>query len=233
MMPRRSLAHEGVEGVRDGKPPGARGGIQILGMVRGEWLRLAPQAYGGGAGCWVIAGTWPPPGVSVASRLLLVCSCSPGSLPLLFPVSSRLPLQSRWFLNAASSASSLLCVSSRLPLQSRGFLNAASSASSLLCVTWRLPLQASSRLRVASGVLGARGLASPGPNLGAKARLFASSLCLWVPSFSEWCLPFSRCFCCSAFLDISPLCSDWAALHLCVPGVGSRFTTISSFAHFC
>ena len=91
----------------------------------------------------------------------------------------------------------------------------------------------SSRLCVASGVLGARGLASPGPNLGAKARLFASSLCLWVPSFSEWCLPFSRCSCCSAFLDISPLCSDWAALHLCVPGVGSRFTTISSFAHFC
>ena len=103
-------------------------------------------------------------------------------------------------------------MSSRLPLQSRGFLNAASSASSLLCVTWRLPLQASSRLCVASGVLGARGLASPGPNLGAKARLFASSLCLWVPSFSEWCLPFSRCFCCSAFLDISPLSSDWAAL---------------------
>ena len=53
-----------MDGVRVGKPPGARGGIQILGMVREEWLRLAPQAYGGGAGCWVIAGTWPPPGGS-------------------------------------------------------------------------------------------------------------------------------------------------------------------------
>ena len=35
---------KGVDGVRVGKPPGARGGIQILGMVRGEWLRLVPQA---------------------------------------------------------------------------------------------------------------------------------------------------------------------------------------------
>ena len=198
-----------VDSVRDGKTAGGPGRYTNTGHGTGGVASAGPPGVRGGAGCWVIAGTWPPPGVSVASRLLLVCSCSPGSLPLLFPVSSRLPLQSRGFLNAASSASSLLCVSSRLPLQ------------------------ASSRLRVASGVLGARGLASPGPNLGAKARLFASSLCLWVPSFSEWCLPFSRCFCCSAFLDISPLCSDWAALHLCVPGVGSRFTTISSFAHFC
>ena len=33
----------------------------------------------------------------------------------------------------------------------------------------------------------AGGLASTGPNLGAKARLFALSLCLWVSSFSELC----------------------------------------------
>ena len=45
--------------------------------------------------------------------------------------------------------------------------------------------QGSSWLCLGSGVLGARGLASPGPNLGAKARLFASSLCRWVSSFSE------------------------------------------------
>ena len=62
------MVSKGVDGVRDGKPPGARGGIQILGMVRGEWLRLAPQAYGGEAGCWVIAGTWPPPGGSCGSQ---------------------------------------------------------------------------------------------------------------------------------------------------------------------
>ena len=45
------------------------------------------------AGRWVMAGTWPPPGVSMASRLLLVCSCSPGSLPLWFSVNPRLLLQ--------------------------------------------------------------------------------------------------------------------------------------------
>ena len=171
------------------KPPGARGGIQILGMVRGEWLRLAPQAYGRGAGCWVIAGTWPTPGVSVASRLLLVCSCSPGSLPLLFPVSSRLPLQSRWFLNAASSASSLLCVSSRLPLQSRGFLERGFF--SFLASVRDLAAPTAGIFATARGFRGPRGqgLGHPlAPNLGAKARLFASSFCLWVPSFSEWCV---------------------------------------------
>ena len=56
-----------MDGVRDGKPPGARGGVQILGIVRGKWLRLAPQAYGGRAGCWVVAGTWPHPGGSCSA----------------------------------------------------------------------------------------------------------------------------------------------------------------------
>ena len=40
------------------------------------------------------------------------------------------------------------------------------------------------------GVLGAGGLASPGPNLDAKARSFASFLCLWASSFSELCFFF-------------------------------------------
>ena len=71
-------------------------------------------------------------------------------------------------------------------------------------------LRASSWLCDCSGVVGA-GQTSPCPFLGAghvlgilvtvlgfegpqaaKARLFASSLCLWVSSFSEWCLLFSR-----------------------------------------
>ena len=47
VVPPVMTSASGVDGVRDGKPPGARGGIQILGMVRGERLRLAPQAYGG------------------------------------------------------------------------------------------------------------------------------------------------------------------------------------------
>ena len=76
MVPPVMTSASGVDGVRDGKPPGARGGIQILGMVRGEWLRLAPQAYGRGAGCWVIAGTWPPPrrvsGSQVVVRVLML-----------------------------------------------------------------------------------------------------------------------------------------------------------------
>ena len=38
------MVSKGVDGVRYGKPLGA------------------PQAHGGGAGCWVIAGTWPRPG---------------------------------------------------------------------------------------------------------------------------------------------------------------------------
>ena len=91
---------------------GGPGRYTNAGMVREEWLWLAPQAYGRGEGsgslghCWHLAS----PGVSMASRLLLVCSCSPGSLPLWFFVSSRLPLQTRWLLNEASSASLLLCV---------------------------------------------------------------------------------------------------------------------------
>ena len=164
-MPRRSLAHEGVDGVRDGKPPGARGGFQILGMVRGDWLRLAPQACAeGGAGCWVIAGTWPPPGVSLAPRSLSVCSCSPGSLPLWSSVRSRHPLQSSWLLRAASSTSLLLCVSLRLSTQ------ATSGACS-----------ASSWLRFFPGVGRAWGLASPSPFVGAvqAAGLFACVRQFW------------------------------------------------------
>ena len=153
-----------MDGVRDGQPPGARGGIQILGMVREEWLRLAPQAYGRGAGCWVIAGTWPPPGVSLAPRSLSVCSCSPGSLPLWSSVRSRLPLQSSWLLKAASSTSLLLCVSLRLSLQSTSGARSASS--------W---------LRFSPGVGRAGGLASPSPFVGAvqAAGLFASVRQFW------------------------------------------------------
>ena len=76
------MVSKGVDGVRDGKPPGARTGIQILGMVREEWLRLAPQAYGGGAGCWVIAGTWPPPGGSCSASL------RPSSLAVIYSLFS-------------------------------------------------------------------------------------------------------------------------------------------------
>ena len=50
MMPWRSLAHEGVDGVRNGKPLGARSGTHILGMVRGEWLRLVPPGVWGREG---------------------------------------------------------------------------------------------------------------------------------------------------------------------------------------
>ena len=46
----------------------------------GSGFRLAPQAYGGGAGCWVFAGTWPPPGGSRTRVLLRVCSPSPMAL---------------------------------------------------------------------------------------------------------------------------------------------------------
>ena len=45
-----------------------------------EWLRLAPQAFGRGAGCWVIAGTWPPPCGSRTRVLRRVCSPSPMAL---------------------------------------------------------------------------------------------------------------------------------------------------------
>ena len=72
------MVSKGVDGVRDGKPLGARGGIQIL----GEWLRLAPQAYGTGAGCWVIAGTWPPPGGSCSASL------RPSSLAVIYSLFS-------------------------------------------------------------------------------------------------------------------------------------------------
>ena len=51
-----------------------------------------------------------------------------------------------------------------------------------------------------------------GLGISAKVRLFASSLCLWVSLFSEWCFLFSSCYSCIAFLDISPLKSDCAAL---------------------
>ena len=57
-----------MDGVRDGKTAGGPGRYTNTGHGR-ERLRLAPQAYGGGAGCWVIAGTWPPPGGSSSSRL--------------------------------------------------------------------------------------------------------------------------------------------------------------------
>ena len=51
------------------------------GAVYKYWAGTGGLSPRRGAGRWVIAGTWPPPGVSMASRLLLVCSCSPGSLP--------------------------------------------------------------------------------------------------------------------------------------------------------
>ena len=139
----------------------AQGGIQILGMVRREWLRLASQAYGRGAGCWVIAGTWPPPGVSLAPRSLSVCSCSPGSLPLWSSVRLRLPLESSWLLKAASSTSLLLCVSLRLSLQ------ATSGACS-----------ASSWLRFSPRVGRAGGLASPSPFVGAVLAAGSSGVVL-------------------------------------------------------
>ena len=76
------MVSKGVDGVRDGKPPGARGGIQILGMVRGEWLRLAPQAYGGGSGllghCWHLAS----PGGSCSASL------RPSSLAVIYSLFS-------------------------------------------------------------------------------------------------------------------------------------------------
>ena len=164
VVPPVMTSASGVDGVRAGKPPGARGGIQILGMVRGEWLRLPSRAYGRGAGCWVIAGTWSPPGVSLAPRSLSVCSCSPGSLPLWSSVRSRLPLQSSWLLKEAFSTSLLLCVSLRLLLQ------ATSGACS-----------ASSWLRFSSGVGRAGGLASPSPFVGAEKAvgLFASVRQFW------------------------------------------------------
>ena len=56
-----------MDGVRVGKPPGARSGIQILGMVRGEWPWLAPQAYGGER----VAGSLLAPGLPQAVRVLL------------------------------------------------------------------------------------------------------------------------------------------------------------------
>ena len=103
LVPSRLSWLKGVDGVRVGKPPGARGGIQILGMVRGEWPWLAPQAYGGGAGCWVIAGTWPPPGGS----------CSPSSMAL------RVGTPSPLVLCGGSSSSVALCVGSPSPMALR------------------------------------------------------------------------------------------------------------------
>ena len=60
---------------------GGPGGIQTLCMVRREWLLLVPQAFGEekGAGCWVIAGTWPLPdgSCSPSSTALRVSTPSP------------------------------------------------------------------------------------------------------------------------------------------------------------
>ena len=157
-MLRRSLAHEGVDGVRDGKPLGASGRYTNTGRGMGEVASAGPPGVRGGrAGCWVIAGTWPPPGVSLAPRSLSVCSCSPGSLPLWSSVRSRLPLQSSWLLKVASSTFLLLCVSLRLScrllrvraLHSRGCGSLLGSAGlgawhlpALSWVPYRLPVSA-------------------------------------------------------------------------------------------
>ena len=72
-MPRRS---PGVDGVGDGKPPGARRGIQILGMVRGEWLRLVPPGARGESGllghCWHLASPRRVSGSQVVVRVLML-----------------------------------------------------------------------------------------------------------------------------------------------------------------
>ena len=162
---------EGVDGIRDGKPPGARGGIQILGMVWEEWHWLAPQAYGGGAGCWVIAGTWPPPGRVSGSQVVV-------RVVMLAWIFAFVVFRALAFLKAASSTSLLLCVSLRLSLQASSGACSASSwlrfssgfgraggwhPSALSWVPYRLPV--SSRLCGSSGVVVVGGLASPDPLL--------------------------------------------------------------------
>ena len=58
------------------KPPGARGGIQILGMVRGEWLRLGPPGVRGRSGllghCWHLASPRRFGGFQVVARVLVL-----------------------------------------------------------------------------------------------------------------------------------------------------------------
>ena len=71
MVPPVMTSASGVDGVRDGKPPGARGGFQILGMVRGERLRLTPRRMGEER----VAGSLLAPGLPQAVRLLLAGGC--------------------------------------------------------------------------------------------------------------------------------------------------------------
>ena len=101
-------------------------------MVRGERLWLAPQAYGEGTGCSVIAGTWPLPGGSSSPRWRLL-HVSSSCLRCLHPTSS-----SRRFLHVASSRWRLQHVSSpsqrclHATSSCRRFLHVASSRCRLL-----------------------------------------------------------------------------------------------------
>ena len=59
VMPRMSLAHEGVDGVRDGKPPGGPGRYTNTGHGTGGEASAGPQGVWGGSGllghCWHLA----------------------------------------------------------------------------------------------------------------------------------------------------------------------------------
>ena len=92
-----------VDSVRDGKTAGGPGRYTNTGHGTGGVALADPQAYGGGAGCWVIAGTWPPPGGS----------CSPSSMAL------RVGTPSPLVLCGGSSSSVALCVGSPSPMALR------------------------------------------------------------------------------------------------------------------
>ena len=93
-----------------------------------ERLRLAPpRRMGGGAGCWVIAGTWPPPAGSSSSRWRLLHVSSPSQRCLHATSSCRRFLHvasSRWRLLLASSPC-LWCL--RVSSSCRRFLRLAAS----------------------------------------------------------------------------------------------------------
>ena len=110
------------------KPPGARGGIQIMGMVRGEWLRLGH--------CWHLASPRRFGGFQVVARVLVLAWVSA------FVVSRELAaptavtrVSERGFFSFLASVRELAAPTAVMRVSERGFFSFLASVRDLAAPT--------------------------------------------------------------------------------------------------